>query len=365
MVPTESNYDKFATGDLDYLVGEKIKERLQNAAFIAMNLETPLADIQSPIRKCGPCLIAPSSVISGIKAINPYFFTLANNHIFDQGAAGLESTIKLLVDNGIDFSGVGSNLTEARKPYIKEINGIKIGIYCCAEHEYSIAADTKAGANPYDPLESFDDVRDLRNKCEYLIVLYHGGKEHYRYPSPMLQKIFRKFADAGADLVIAQHTHCIGCMETYNDSTLVYGQGNFLFDHSDSDFWKTSLLLEVDPSEKHVSFIPIIKDGDRIREAEGDEWSGVLNDFNCRSQEIAQPGFIENRYAEFADEMEAEYLTRFSGGFGKNFFVRAFNKLTSYRFLKKYYSDKYRVVIENVLDCEAHRELASKALREK
>lgn len=41
-----------------------------------------------------------------------------------------------------------------------------------------------AGANPFDVLESFDDVQALKEHCDYVIVLYHGGKEFYRYPSP-------------------------------------------------------------------------------------------------------------------------------------------------------------------------------------
>ena len=62
--------------------------------------------------------------------------------------------------------------------------------------------------------------------------IINGGKEHYRYPSPDLQKICRKFIDKGADLVVCQHSHCIGCEEKYNHGTIVYGQWNFLFDRS-------------------------------------------------------------------------------------------------------------------------------------
>ena len=365
IVPTERNINKFNNADLDYLVGDKLKKRFQDAIFIAMNLEVPLVDTESPIRKCGPCLIAPSSTIKGLKAINPHFFTLANNHILDQGISGLKSTMKVLSDNSIDFSGVGANLSEARNAYIRKINGKSLGIYCCVEHEYSIATENSPGANPYDPLVVFDDVQNLRHNCDYIIVLYHGGKEHYRYPSPILQKIFHKFVNVGADLVIAQHTHCIGCQEIYKDGTLIYGQGNFLFDHSDSDYWKTSLIVEVDIDSKKVRYIPIIKEEDRVREAEKDEWNQILDNFYTRSKEILQVGFIDRKYTEFADEMETEYLTRFSGGFGKNIIFRTINKLTAYRFIKQFYSDKYKVIIENVLDCEAHRELATMALRGK
>ena len=35
------------------------------------NLETPITDDFNPIAKCGPNLIAPTSTIKGIKALNP------------------------------------------------------------------------------------------------------------------------------------------------------------------------------------------------------------------------------------------------------------------------------------------------------
>lgn len=56
----------------------------------------------------------------------------------------------------------------------------------------------------------------------------------------------RKIVEKGADLVVCQHSHCIGCMEEYDKGTIIYGQGNFLFDDSESIFWRTSLLLKID-----------------------------------------------------------------------------------------------------------------------
>ena len=229
IVPTKANYDLFSTADLKTLLGEDLTELLYSADYTIFNLEVPLTDKLSPIAKNGPNLVAPTSTINGLKAINPHFFTLANNHILDQDIQGLNSTINLLKQAGIAYSGVGENIEQANKTYIASIKEIKLGIYCCAEREFSIATDTTPGANPYDPLISFDTVQELKQQCDFVIVLYHGGKEHYRYPSPQLQRVFHKFAACGADLVVAQHSHCIGCMEEYQKSTLVYGQGNFLF----------------------------------------------------------------------------------------------------------------------------------------
>lgn len=362
IVPTQSNTELFKSADALTLVGKELLENLNNADYTIFNLEVPLIDEFHPILKCGPNLIATKDTIAGLKVINPNFFTLANNHILDQGIEGLESTVKLLEEADIECSGVGKNLNEANKPFIKEIGGKKIGIYCCAEHEFSIATETDPGANPFDPLVSLDHVESLKKEVDYVIVLYHGGKEHYRYPSPYLQKVCRRLVDKGADLVVCQHSHCIGCEEKYESGTIVYGQGNFLFDDSDSEFWQTSLLIELDENFD-ISYVPICKNGNKVRLASEDKQNEILDAFHSRSEEIKNSGFIKENYAKFAEEMEKEYLSRFSGFFGRNLFVRALNKFTSYGFMKKMYPVNSKVAIENAIDCEAHRELAIEAMR--
>lgn len=117
----------------------------------------------------------------------------------------------------------------------------------------------------------------MKKQCDIAIVLYHGGKEHYRYPSPNLQRICRKIVDKGADLVICQHSHCIGCEEKWNSGVIVYGQGNFLFDNSNSEFWKTGLLVVLDfdktMKQTSVSYVPIIKRDNVVRKALNEDGS--------------------------------------------------------------------------------------------
>ncbi|AXH51540.1 CapA family protein [Clostridium perfringens] len=373
IVPTKSNINLFDNADIDKLIGNDLKILLNNSDFTCFNLEVPLIDKLSPIEKCGPNLIAPTSSIKGLKTINPYFFTLANNHILDQGIQGLTSTMNLLKDNNIAFAGAGNNIKEASKPYVFEKSGIKVGIYCCAEYEFSIATETLAGANPFDPLESLDHINKLKEKCDYVIVLYHGGKEHYRYPSPYLQKICRKIVEKGADIVICQHSHCIGCEEIWKDGRIIYGQGNFLFDNSDSEFWQTSLLIKINLDIKNnknkISYIPLIKKDNKVRIANTKQATLIMEDFFKRSEEIYCEDFVKINYKKFAKSMQWQYLSAFSGKFSKNIFYRIINKLTKNNFVRFYigrrYSPKERIVIENFIQCEAHRELILEGLRDK
>lgn len=135
IVPTKSNEELFENGKKEKLIGEGLSKIMDKASYIIMNLEVPLVDKKTPIEKCGPNLIASTKSITGLKKINPYFYTLANNHIFDQGEEGLKSTCKILEVNNISYAGVGKNLKEMRKFHIAEFGNLKLGIYCCAEHE--------------------------------------------------------------------------------------------------------------------------------------------------------------------------------------------------------------------------------------
>lgn len=368
LVPTKSNWKLFAEGNIDELIGEGLKALLGSADYTVFNLEVPLTEQESPIEKCGPNLIAPTETISGLKAINPHFFTLANNHILDQGEQGLYSTMDTLYKAGIKYAGAGRNLDEASKGFVKEINGIRLGIYCCVEHEFSIATENSAGANPFDPLVSLDHISTLKNESDYVIVLYHGGKEHYRYPSPYLQKVCRKIVDKGADLVVCQHSHCIGCEEKWNGGTIVYGQGNFLFDHSESEFWQTGVLIELTLAAEggYVSYVPLRKNNSVVRlDKEGGE--KTLCQYKERSKDITRDGFIEKKYSEFAEQMLYQYLAAIQGNRCRALVYRILNKMTSHRFERHYMHHVYKnygwiLKLVNCIECEAHRELFLKGL---
>ena len=358
LVPTTSNAELFAGGDANALVGRDLLDILKSADYRIFNLETPLTDVLSPIEKCGPALAAPTKAINGYKALGVDCVTIANNHIMDQGENGFLSTLKAMDESGISYFGGGLNLEEAQKPIVIELEGKKIGVYACAEHEFSIAEEAKMGANPFDPLESLDHISELPPLCDYVIVLYHGGKEHYRYPSPNLQKVCRKMVQKGANLVVCQHSHCVGCEEKYQDGTIVYGQGNFLFDHSESEFWKTSLLISIEIESGKIDYIPLSKKGNGVRLADENEKKIILAGFESRSESIKSNEFIKKEYEKFAFQMRNSYLIKLDS---MSIVFKALNKLCRHK-LKYRVSKKRKLAIRNYVECEAHRELFLKGI---
>lgn len=359
LVPTKSNIELFEKGDVNTLLGSDLIDIIHSADYRIFNLEIPLVNESSPIKKCGPNLIASTKCISAYKAMKIDLLTLANNHILDQGSKGLESSISTLKQAGISYVGVGNSIKEASRPKIISCEGKKIGIYACVEHEFTVATENKSGANPVDLLETPDHIIELKKQCDYVIVLYHGGKEQYRYPSPNLQKICRKLVEKGADLVVCQHSHCIGCKEEYKQGTIVYGQGNFLFDDEENEYWQTSLLIMISDNFK-IKYLPLKKNKSTVRLAKGDEAENILEQFNLRSEEILDPEKVNQHYDELAIYYKNFYLLsvmKIKRGLLYRIINKLSNGLVEKTIINAVYNSKYRYTLRNYVECESHNEL--------
>lgn len=176
-----------------------------------------------------------------------------------------------------------------------------------------------------------------------------------------MQKVCRKIVDKGADLVICQHSHCVGSFELYEGASIVYGQGNFIFNKLDNEFWNTSLLVQVDISnELNVSFVPIMRTDKGVKLATDEEADEIMNDFYNRSKQILQKGFIEKEYKKYANEYLTKYLKKLAG-FGK-WKTRMDRRLFGNALSKRKYKKQNLLAIRNYIECEAHRELLLKGL---
>ena len=365
--PTKSNLKLFEERKIMELFGSDLISLFRQAHFKLCNLETPLTDTIDSLKKGGPCLASPTYSAYVLNDLGFNLVGLANNHILDQGIGGLHSTIDCLEANGINHFGAGENIKEASDPFVTINNGKKYGFYACAEHEFSYAHSSTPGANPYDSIVSFSHVSELKKQVEYCVVLYHGGKEYYRYPSPELQRRCRMFVDSGADLVVCQHSHCIGCKEEYNGGVIVYGQGNFLFDRKDNEFFNSGLLIYVD-DDGTINYVPVEKCGSGIRLSDAVTGRKILDDFFKRSSEILDVGFIEKAFDLFANSTINNYLLTISGQ-KSSILYKIMYKIFGERYnnvcIKQTFSEQDILALIDYFDCEAHRETILAGLRGK
>lgn len=213
-----------------------------------------------------------------------------------------------LKEAGLDYTGWGDNYEDSRKNYVLERNGEKICIIAVCEHEYSYALENRMGARPYDEYDTMEDIRNAKAVADRVIVIYHGGKEHCRYPSPRLMRLCRAMARCGADMVLCQHGHCIGCYEKYEDCHILYGQGNFHFLADNiNEGWYTSLGVKYDTKSHEIEFTPIRALDDGITLAKGDDKREIMEAFEKRNAEL-QSGEWKRGWHEFCLSMSEKYF---------------------------------------------------------
>ena len=362
LVPTKTNELLFEKGDIEALLGSALKSRWESSDLRIFNLEAPVIDGGKPIVKSGPNLKIKTGCMKGIKELNPTIVTVANNHIRDFGTIGWNSTKKLLGQFGIPYIGAGDNYDEANAYKIVECEGRKVGFYACAEHEFSIVSNYGAGANAFCGYRNLMAIKTLKENADFVIVLYHGGKEHYAYPTPNQQIVCHEMIESGANLVVCQHSHCIGCKEEYQDGTIVYGQGNFIFDGSNETCWKTSLIVEVTLGEKiFINYIPIEKKGNVICELDGGRRERILNEFISRSNEILSEHAVREIYEKYLEGTAVDYLYTCAGW---NKLIRGIDKyILKRRLIKGYFNVKKKTILLGMIQCETHREIIESYLR--
>lgn len=322
--PTVHNVPLFEQGDTEHLFGDVLNV-FENSDRVIANLECALTDGDyEPWRKIGPNLKAPEVCAKTLASAGITDCGLSNNHIFDYGIKGLQDTVRALEENKICYTGVGENEELSRKNHIIECEGKKITVIAVGEHEYSYALPNRMGARPYDPYDTMEDIRNAKKESDYVIVLYHGGKEHCEFPSPRLMKLCRAMSKNGADVVLCQHSHCIGCYEEYEGCHILYGQGNFHFvkrgHHSqhylkyfkDNPRWDTGLIVQLDISEKtEISFLPTVECGCGITLAKGEEKETILNEFHKRNEMLKNGEWFE-KWNEFCLKLKDDYIDAFS-----------------------------------------------------
>lgn len=362
LVPTRSNAPFFERGEVSSALDERLIFLLMTADARVINLEAPLFDGSAPIKKAGPALSAPTGCTKGLGQLSP-ILALANNHILDHGPEGLNSTLGALNAAGIPAFGAGSSLSLASKPYIYIKDGLRIGLIACCEREFSVAGENSPGANPFDPLETPDQVQRLKASCDHVVVLYHGGIECYRYPSPGLRKALRKLVEKGADLVVCQHTHAVGCFEEYEGGTIVYGQGNLLFDRRSDEFWRTALVVQATfGGGVHVQYLPVVHQGHRALMAKGDEADAILSGFYERSKEILSPGFVEESFGRRAEQALEGALYALSGK--DRLLTRVDRRLGGF-ITRRAFTRRRMVDLIDLAECDALREQLLEGLKKR
>lgn len=310
LFPTGQNVSFFEKGDIQSLFGEEIVNRFADADLRICNLEGALTDHKERCLKTGPVKTAPTKAIEAYKKLGINCCMLANNHATDGGHQGMLDTMNTLDEAAISYIGAGKNGNEIVRSFVKEISGMRFGFYNVSETMYNKPTASTAGAWLYDEYVVCNELKALKQQCDYLIVIYHGGIEKFPYPSPETKKRFHRMADNGADMILAQHTHCVGCEEWYNGSYLLYGQGDFLLKNYAPGLTDSGLIIELDVEDGNVQIKKhLVRSVDNlfVRYDEQQDFSG----FEERSTQLHDEDYVYRQFQKFCDGELKLYLKAF------------------------------------------------------
>ena len=202
----------------------KVRDYLRNADLTLANFENPVIKdaVWHPDATTftGDLQLLPELNQAGIGGV-----TLGNNHIMDAGVPGLEETLGHLDEAGISHAGAGMN------------QGVP-------SYEWSWASENNPGTTPLQEEVMKEDIKNLRPKVDFIIVMPHWGIEYTATPEPGQVEFAHAAMDAGADLLVGDHCHWPKGIEIYRGKPIFYGTGNFLFDQSWSEETSTGIFVE-------------------------------------------------------------------------------------------------------------------------
>lgn len=226
--PNEGLAEELLTGDPRRFIRPFV-ELFDRADLVIGNLETPLVDVATPIPKTGPNFMTSTATLPALCQMGFDGFTLCNNHMNDQGPAGLAATLRALDAANVAHCGAGLTHEAACAPMVFDRGGRRIAFFNFGEGEFGQAQDDGPGAARLDAFWQEKRVAAARSEFDIIVVILHIGNEYVPVPSPVTTDFCRRFAAAGADAVIAHHAHIPQADEVYAGTPICFSLGNFLF----------------------------------------------------------------------------------------------------------------------------------------
>jgi len=244
----------------------------ERADFSFFNFELPLSERGEAVRGKAICMRGPPVVIEGIAEAGVSCVNLANNHMLDFGVDAMIDTVDLFDWKAIGHFGAGRNLDAARKAWIVEKRGLRVGFlgYSTTLPTGFAAGADFPGVNPlqvhtaYQPRASLveypgtaprivswtepghlqrmrSDVENLAKQVNVVLVYVHWGASMSPHVHDFQQEIGKAAIDAGAHAVFGGHQHVLSAIEFYRGCPIVHGSANLLFDTKPAFFTDETL----------------------------------------------------------------------------------------------------------------------------
>lgn len=226
----KAGYD---AGGINGVLSEDLLQELQSADILMINNEFPFSDRGEAMAdkqfvfRCSP------SYVKALTEMGVDVVSLANNHTLDYGKDALRDTFRTLEDAGILYGGAGDTVERAQQIQVVEANGKKFGFLAVSRviptTDWKVENSAPGLFSCYDETRLLELIEEGKKQCDFLTVFPHWGTEYSENPDENQLRIAKKCMEAGADLIVGAHTHCLQGIEYINGKPVFYSLGNFIF----------------------------------------------------------------------------------------------------------------------------------------
>lgn len=177
--------------------------------------------------------------------------------------------------------GAGENLAHAMQPAVVTLNGVRFGIVSLGQIEpMAFAGENSPGIAVLNEENLRAAIREARQVSDVVVVMPHWGPEDVPTPNWIQRDLAQVAVEAGADLVVGNHTHVVQAVEDVDGVMVFYGLGNFVFDQNWARDHQQGVILQVTfEGDRYAGYelIPTHVDGDgRVHIADEDEAAEIL-----------------------------------------------------------------------------------------
>lgn len=266
---TTKNLDSSANGLKD-CISPELLEIMNNADYTCVNNEFTFSTRGEPTPGKMWTFRGNPERVKYLNEMGVDLALLANNHVHDYGPDALMDTLDTLTGANIAYFGAGRNLEEAMKPVYVELDGKTVAFVAASRAEkYKLTPqateDSPGILRCYDPTLFIQVIEEAKKNADFVVACVHWGTERSTVLEEAQLTTGKQYIDAGADIVIGSHSHCLQGMEYYKGKPIVYSLGNFWFD----EYYEDTMLLNVrisgddNGSKLEISVIPAMQDDGR------------------------------------------------------------------------------------------------------
>lgn len=187
--------------------------------FVIGNLETILSE-SSPYstkeREVNeqPNCNAPADYLASLTWAGITHIVTANNHSLDGGLTGVMETIAHLDEYGIPHTGTYRTDYNGAHYMMLEKNGIRVAVLAFTElinQRGLVAAEELSRIiDSYSRADAGKRIAEARaDGADFVIVYEHWGSENVHEVRDYQRSHAKELAEAGADLIIGSHPHCL------------------------------------------------------------------------------------------------------------------------------------------------------------